>query len=165
MSLARETTSSRDAALMDLAVAGDLAALGSLYDAYGAELYRLAQVVVGHSAGAQLAVCEGFRHARARPVDGVAPQDPARELVRLTLLASRAIAEDERLGASLLGLTIFGNHTYREAALLLGMAPDEAADVLRTALLDARHPSVRPAVTTNRSPRSTLGGEPGPGGI
>ena len=37
-------------------------------------------------------------------------------------------------GRTLLALTWFGDHTYREAAVVLGMAPEVAADLLRGAL-------------------------------
>jgi len=126
---------------MDLAAAGNVPAVASLYDTYGAALYRLAHIVVGDSGRAETAVCEGFRSARAHPLVGEAPEDAWRELVRLTLLAAWTMSGTGRTGAALLGLTLFGDHTYREAALLLDMEPDEAADVLRAALRDvARRP-------------------------
>jgi len=119
---------------MDLAAAGSVPAVARLYDNYGAALYRLALIVVGDSGRAETAVCEGFRRARAHPLMGEAPEDAWRELVRLTMLAAWTMAGTVRTGSALLGLTLIGDHTYREAALVLDMEPDEAAGVLRAAL-------------------------------
>ena len=147
MLLAASTGSVDDGAPLDLAASGDAVALGMLYDAYGPSLYRLARVVVGTAAGAELAVCEGFHLVRTRPVDAATGQDLWHELVRFTMLPSSTSTGDGGAGAATLGLTMFGDHTYREAAQLLDIETEVAADVLRTALHDVRRSRVEPGTT------------------
>lgn len=101
MALAQAIGSTDDSNLAGLAASGDVLALEGVYDAYGASLYRLAIILVGDAAGAEVAVCEGFRLLRSERFGRQAQDDPWRELVQLTLLASWTIAGEAGPGAAL----------------------------------------------------------------
>ena len=130
-----------------------------LIDHYAVSLFRLAWVISGDcalasSAVARVVVAAALDHARLEP-----SRSMHFELSRLTMWASLAPAaaaaaapsakpHDELacahvgdvLGSiphherALVALTTFGGHTCREAAVVLGIAPEVAADLLRRAV-------------------------------
>jgi len=127
-----------------------------LVDQYAAKLFRLAWVVSADCAIASSAVVrvivatslDRARLERSRPVlaelsrltvwaslapvaaAGVSPAGPRGAEVGVDVGGVlRAICPRER---ALVALTIFGDHTYREAAVVLGMAPEVAAELLRS---------------------------------
>ena len=130
-----------------------------LVDHYAVSLFRLAWVISGDcavasSAVARVLVAAALDHARLEP-----SRATLFELGRLTMWASlapavaavdsvpsrphdeiacahvgdvlRSIPPKER---ALVALTTFGDHTCREAAVVLGVAPEMAADLLRRAV-------------------------------
>jgi len=128
-----------------------------LVDHYSATLVRLAWVISGDctiasSAVVKVIVAAALDHARLEPSRAM-----LFDLSRQTMWASLAAADDtwspasweEVAGAdardvlrsidprdrALVALTLFGDHTYREAATVLGLAPDVAADLLRDTLV------------------------------
>lgn len=133
-----------------------------LLDKYAATLFRLAWVTsadcaIASSAVVRVIVATSLDHARVEP-----SRPLLTELSRLTMWASLAPAaaagasspgpRDAALGAdidadiggalrairprerALVALTTFGEHTYREAAVVLEMAPETAAELLRSTL-------------------------------
>lgn len=121
-----------DNALLERLGSGDVAAAGVLYDRYGAAMYTFALTVTRSPAAAAAAVLEVFRTAAATSAPGRAWQ----RLAHATLAACPPSEEPEVLSRSLLALTLYGSHTYREAAVLLGIDSDEAAQRLRETLSD-----------------------------
>jgi hypothetical protein len=152
-----------DDELLGCARGGDVRAAGELYDRHGTALLNLAVTVSGSRVDAASAVVAALASACA----DAASTDPAlpvlHELSRLTFqscevsntsappttLTARA-RDDVVPGAvgldslgprqrALVALTVYGEHTYREAGALLGLSPRVAAQLLRLALLDAFH--------------------------
>jgi hypothetical protein len=151
-----------DDELLRCARDGDVRAAGELYDRHGTALLNLAVTVSGSRVDAASAVVAALASACA----DAASTDPAlsvlHELSRLTFqscdvsntsapttLTARA-HDDVVPGAvgldslgprqrALVALTVYGEHTYREAGGLLGLSPGVAAQLLRLALLDAFH--------------------------
>lgn len=155
-----------------------LALIGSLYDRHGARnLFHLAYAVCGDIETAGSSVVHAFETAAKDPHFQVDGSRSAHDLARLTFdasighLDSRPTPTGPFQGPSetddatptsawfrsqdlehraLLALTLFGDHTYREAAALLDLDPGNAAQMLRTMLRDS--PLVQPDVpATTRS--------------
>lgn len=161
-----------------------------LLEKYAATLFRLAWVTSGDCAIASSAVVRVLVAASLDPAR-MEPSRPLRaELSRLTIWASlapeaaadasspgprdvdvgadigsdvedvlRAIRPRER---ALIALTIFGDHTYREAAVVLGMAPETAAELLRDTLHTIGEGyGHAPAGPANAGPALAAGGDHG----
>lgn len=121
-----------DRALLQRAGCGDLVAAGSLYDRYGAALYALAITVTNSRSAARAAVVDGFRTAAASNSE---PGDRIWQLLARATFAACPKAHGRQVQSRcLLALTCFGAHNYREAALILGLEPGEAARCIRDAL-------------------------------
>ena len=127
-----------------------------LVDRYGATLFQLAWVIsadcaVASSAVVRVIVAASLDHARLEQSRSLRA-----ELSRLTLWACTvpvtagdpspvAPIDEEGAGMSgvlrsipprdraLVALTMFGDHTYREAAALIGVAPETATEALTSA--------------------------------
>lgn len=169
-----------DEELLDQARRGDSTALGELYDRHGGALFKLAHAVAGDDTEAGAAVVQALAAVCDATCGDPGSTDPSvsvlHELSRRTFLAASApaaapvgsgeqdpvedivhavdtslVARDPRQRA-LLGLTRCGDHTYREAAALLGMSPDVAAQELRTALRASTgaHSGARPVPSSGR---------------
>lgn len=140
-----------DARLLRRASGGDVAALSVLYDRHSAALFNLAYGVSGDLAAAGSAVHQAFGRVCADPSSTRSGTPLRRNLARLTFLASREAADhiqDEIPKESvkgrcssvrgqeraLLGLTMYGGHSYREAAELLLIDAGDAAEILRASL-------------------------------
>lgn len=124
------------------ALAGNVPAAGVLYDRYAGALFALATTVTDMS-NAERAVLVAFsprRPVRRAPQpDGVRAKGAWDELARRTLSAC-AVDTDGSIvmrNRALLALVLHGNHSYRDAAAVLSMSPDEAAEGLRQSLREA----------------------------
>jgi DNA-directed RNA polymerase specialized sigma24 family protein len=160
--------------LLRHARAGEATARAELYDRHATALFNLAYAISGNAEAAASAVSEAFREACADPATGDAGRRVHQVLSRLTFLACRnnavghprldpapegdaptdydATETDARYRA-LLGLTMHGQRTYRDAATLLDLEPAEAAAALRMMLreharsIHGREPSSSPSRT------------------
>ncbi len=104
-----------------------------LYADHGAALFRLAHAICGDD---ELAA-DAVGAAIASAVEAGQPdQRPLRELARATFRACTELVEDPAPQRALLALTLWGDHTYDDAAALLRLSPATAAQVLRTTLLE-----------------------------
>ncbi len=133
--------------------------IGTMYDRHGTALYRLAYTICLSVEPASLAVVQAFHDATddvALAGVGTARQRVRHVLARLTYRACQpwqplrrgselhdpagtAVVSSPLLPLDpqrrvLLALTLYGDHTYHEAALLLRMDPDTAAATLRQTL-------------------------------
>jgi hypothetical protein len=113
-------------------------------------LFRLAHVICGNVEMASSAVCQAFEAAFSDTHRHADRPPTSRDLARLTYLACTltpllscapsgtdvpgALTPTEPQRRALLALTMYGDHTYREAATLLHIDPASAAQALRTTL-------------------------------
>lgn len=146
-----------DVTLLRRARAGDVPAREELYDRHATALFSLAHAISGNAEAAVSAVSKAFQEACADPATGDFGREVHHELSRLTFLACRPpgnASEDPRLAPApgagaptdydvtvanprhraLLGLTMYGDHSYRDAATLLDLEPADAAAALRMML-------------------------------
>ncbi len=134
-----------DSILLELARAGDVSALGHLYDRYGTTLYRLAHALTRNADQAESVVLQVFTDACA--AGSLPTPRPVRaELTHLVLVAYLGFVTSHDLAAevpgsrlsrrewALVGLTLHGDHTYRDAAAVLELDPAVAAETLSSAL-------------------------------
>jgi hypothetical protein len=144
-----------DVALLRDARGGAAGALGDLYDRHGPALFTLAYTVTGSSAMAGSRVVDVMGVACLDPTSMDPTRSVLHELSRLTFESCRSTADgtDSRFPAdrqgALLGLTVHGDHTYRETALLLGLSPLEALELIRSALTPSGRldgPAADPAI-------------------
>ena len=133
-----------------------------LIDAHSATLFQLAWVTTADGAIASVAVARVLTAASLDQARLESPRPVLAELSRLTIWASlapaaaasaaspgpRDAAPSANVGAyvegmlcaigsrerALVALTMFGDHTYREAAAVLEIAPETAAELLRSTL-------------------------------
>ena len=118
-----------DRELLALAGTGDRLAASELYNRYGVLLYALALMVTTRRSDAESAVVEGFRAAATAANEQ--SHTTLHVLARATFAACPPIAGRAAQWAALLALTLYGAHTYREAAATLGIEPEDAARYLR----------------------------------
>lgn len=99
-------------------------------DLHACGLFDLAYTICGSGTVAESAVLDAFQAACADSSSTDPAKRVSQELSRLVFLACRAAEEvipaESRGGDTrhaLLGLTLYGEHTYAEAARLLGLEP------------------------------------------
>ncbi len=146
---------------LSLLAPGDPDSMSSnLFDEHGAALFRLAHMICRNVEMASCAVVQAFDAAFTDNLRTGKEPRIAHDLARLTYLActlthpvpsdptvqdqAAAITTTEPQRRALLALTMHGDHTYAEAAALLYIDPDTAAQALRTTLLAHTHPPTSP---------------------
>ena len=124
--------------------------LEALWDRHGRSVYELACALLGDEAAAIQAVTLGMTDLAHTP-DGASAQDARRSLAQHVYWRSQElIGETSRtlqlppamvwlqqlaqLQRTCLALCLFGGHTHREAADLLGVPPTTVAELLITGL-------------------------------
>lgn len=109
-------------------------ALSVLYDRHADALYSLALLLCTDADRSAEVVVAALAHAGNSPV-GIESDDERR---RLAVDVWRTCPHDGRDGAlqeqGVLGLVLFGCHTYRQAAVLTGVTAESAALGLRSVL-------------------------------
>ncbi len=108
-------------------------AAGDAYDRHGAALFRLAHTLCGDTVQAEAAVSSAFHDAFAGRRDVAPGSRPCHDLARLVYLACSP-GQPAPCAVALLALTMYGDHTYAEAAALLQVDAQVAAAMLRAAL-------------------------------
>lgn len=121
-----------------------------LWERHGAAAYALARALLGNDVAAAKAVELGMTHV-AGSGEGASPNDVRRALARHVYTHSRELSDETawtlRLPASMvwlgqlaelqracLALCVFGGHTHREAAALIGVSPATVARSLTSGL-------------------------------
>lgn len=124
--------------------------LADLWDQHGGAIYALAYALLGDKVAAAHAVTQAMTDL-GRSTDGVAIDDARRTLARHVYLRSRAlatgspgilavpqamewVAQFAHLQRACLVLCLFGGHTHRDAAGLLGVPPRTVAALLTAGL-------------------------------
>jgi hypothetical protein len=119
-----------------------------LWERHGRPLFTLACVLLGDETAAGQAVTSAL--AEVRPSSGASPGETRRTLARHVYRSSQAVVGSPRtaqlppsmvwlgqlaqLQRASLALCVFGGHTHREAAALLGVAPRTVAELLTAGL-------------------------------
>ncbi len=127
--------------------------LEELWDSHGVSVYSLAFALLGDEAAASRAVRLGLSDLASRP-DRASTKDALRSWARQVYVRSRDLTDETprtspagstvstlrqlaRPQRTCLALCLFGGHTTRDVANLLGVAPKAVADLLRTGLREA----------------------------
>ena len=130
--------------------AGTRRELEELWDLHGASVYALACALLGDETAAARAVTLGMTDL-ARSDGSVSADEARRSWARHVYWRSQELAGETsrtpdlpstmvwlgqlaRLQRSCLALCLFGGHTHREAAALLGVSPTTVADLLTSGL-------------------------------
>ncbi len=128
--------------------------LEELWDRHGASVYALACALLGDETAAARAVTQGMTDL-ARSDGSVSADEARRSWARHVYWRSQELAGETsrtpdlpstmvwlgqlaRLQRSCLALCLFGGHTHREAAALLGVSPTTVADLLTSGLREVR---------------------------
>ncbi len=129
--------------------------LEDLWELHGGRLYGLACALLGDESAAVRAVTLAMVDLAGRGV-GDWPEDVPRYLSGRVYWRSREVAVEPsdmsrlppvmgwlaqlaQLQRACLALCVFGGHTHREAAHLLGVPPDTVAELLRSGLRELGH--------------------------
>ena len=124
--------------------------LADLWDQHGGAIYALACALLGDEAAATQAVTQAMTDL-GRSTDSVSTDDARRSLARYVYSRSRELAPDAprtlglpqamvwlgqlaQLQRACLALCVFGGHTHRDAAGLLGVPPMTVAALLTAGL-------------------------------